>query len=95
MAPTAALLQKISKTARSGCRQPGNVFVNKLPQLNHLSSPHVKRPPHARNTGEGGASVSPQIYCGKISERMRVRGTDDIAASYTAKFILDISMVQQ
>jgi hypothetical protein len=26
---------------------------------------------------------------------MRVRGTDDIAASYRAKFILDISMVQQ
>jgi hypothetical protein len=26
---------------------------------------------------------------------MHVRGTDDIAASYRAKFILDISMVQQ
>jgi hypothetical protein len=26
---------------------------------------------------------------------IRVRGTDDIAASYRAKFILDISMVQQ
>jgi hypothetical protein len=125
MAPTAALLQENFKTARSGCRQAANAFVNKLYELNHLSSSQVKRPPHARNTGEGAASVSPRIYFGKISERakralerrlhphttlsayelaytlrigsfvMCVRGTDDIAASYRAKFILHISMVQQ
>ena len=53
MAPTAALLQENFKTARSCCRQPGNVFVNMLSELNHLASSHVKRPPHARNTGEG------------------------------------------
>jgi hypothetical protein len=70
MAPTAALLRDNFKIARSGCRQPGNVFVNKLSELNHLSSSHVKRPPNARKAGEGGASVSPQIYCcDKISER--------------------------
>jgi transcriptional regulator with XRE-family HTH domain len=71
MAPTAALLQEKFKTARSGFRQPGNVFVNELSELKYLSSSHAKRPPHARNTGEGGASVSPQIYCGKISERAK------------------------
>jgi hypothetical protein len=71
MAPTAALLQENFKTARFDCRQPGNVFVNRLSELNHLPSSHVKRPPHARNTGEGGASVPSQIYCGKISERAK------------------------
>jgi hypothetical protein len=71
MAPTAALVQEKFKTARSGCRQPGNVFVKELSELNHLSSSHVKRPRHARNTGEGGASVCSQVYCGKISERAK------------------------
>ena len=71
MVPTAALLQENFKTARCGRRQPSNVFVNRLSELNHLSSSHVKRPPHARNTGEGGASVSRQIYCGTISQRVR------------------------
>ena len=71
MAPTAALLQETVETARSGRRQPGNAFVNKLSELNHLSNSHVKRPPHARSIVEGGASVFPQIYYGNISGRAK------------------------
>lgn len=40
MAPTAAFLQEIFKTARSGCRQPGNVFIKMLSERNHLASSH-------------------------------------------------------
>lgn len=69
MASTANLFHEDFKTARSGYRQAGN--VDKLSELNHLLSPHVKRPPHARDTGEGRASVSPRFYCGKISERAK------------------------
>jgi hypothetical protein len=43
------------------CRQPGNVFIDELSDLNHLSRSHVKLPPHARNTGEGGASVDHKV----------------------------------
>jgi hypothetical protein len=95
MAPTAAFLQETLQIARSGCRQSGNVFVHRLSELNHLSSSHVKRPPDARNTGEGGALVPSQTYCerAKRAQERRLRPHHEFA--YTLRINVDISMVQQ
>jgi len=104
MAPTAALLQETFQIARSGCRQPTNVFVHRLSELNHLSSLRVKRPPDAPNTGEGGASRSSQTYCGEISEQAkrdlerRLRPHTTLLAhelADTLRINVDITMVQQ